>query len=76
MTRVTTKWQDLSSRTQRFILISASFEMVLKVAALADLARRPAEQVRGSKPRWAAAIILINSLGAVPIVYFRNGRRT
>ena len=76
MNRVTTKWQDLSPRTQRFILISASFEMVLKVAALADLARRPAEQVRGSKPRWAAAIILINSLGAVPIVYFRNGRRT
>jgi hypothetical protein len=31
--------------------------------------------VRGSKPRWAAAILIINSFGAVPIGYFAVGRR-
>jgi hypothetical protein len=57
------------------MLIGVTVEGVLKVAAIADLVRRPAEQVRGSKARWATAIILINSGGAVPIAYFRSGRR-
>ena len=73
---VTKKWQDLSPRTRQLIVIGSAFEGVLKIAALADLLRRPPEEVRGSKSRWAAAIILINSLGAVPIIYVRRGRRT
>jgi len=51
------------------------FEGVLKVAALTDLARRPASEVRGSKLRWALAVTLVNSVGAVPIAYFVRGRR-
>jgi hypothetical protein len=31
--------------------------------------------VHGSKARWATAIVLINSFGAVPIGYFVRGRR-
>ena len=50
-------------------------EGVLKIAALVDLVRRPARQVRGSKPVWAAAIALVNAAGAVPIAYFLRGRR-
>jgi hypothetical protein len=73
---MTRKWHDLSPRARRLILIGGAFEGVLKIAALADLARRPPEDVRGSKSTWAAAIILINSVGAVPIIYFRNGRRS
>lgn len=69
------RWDELSPRTRRLIVIGATFEGVLKVAALVDLARRPAGEVRGSKPRWAAAIVLVNSLGAVPIAYFGYGRR-
>jgi hypothetical protein len=50
-------------------------EAGLKIAALIDLARRPARQVRGSKRWWAVAITFINAAGAVPIVYFLRGRR-
>ena len=69
------KWNELSSRTRRLIIAGGVFEGVLKVAALIDLARRPAGEVRGSKLRWALAVTLINSLGAVPVAYFVYGRR-
>lgn len=68
-------WHELDARTRRAVLAGVAFEGTLKVAALIDLARRPASQVRGSKLRWAAAIVLINSAGAVPIAYFTRGRR-
>lgn len=69
------RWSDLSPGARRFVLVGGAVEGVLKVAALADLARRPAEQVRGPKVSWAAAIVLVNSVGAVPIAYFVYGRR-
>ena len=68
-------WSELSPRTRRLILIGAVFEGALKTAALIDLRRRPAADIRGSKGRWAAAIVLINTVGGVPIIYFRYGRR-
>jgi len=43
----------------------------LAATAWADLASRPAEQVNGSKAKWAA-IIAINFFG--PFAYFRWGR--
>jgi hypothetical protein len=54
---------------------AATIDGALKIAALVDLARRPSDQVRGSKARWAAAVSLTNSFGAVPIAYFVWGRR-
>jgi hypothetical protein len=69
------RWNELSPRTRRIIIVGAAFEGLLKIAALIDLVRRPAAQIRGTKPRWAAAIVLINSVGAVPIAYFTRGRR-
>lgn len=69
------RWDELDPRTRQLIVAGALFEGTLKVAALIDLARRPASEVRGSKARWAAAIVLINSVGAVPIAYFLRGRR-
>ena len=69
------KWNELSSRTRRLIIAGGVFEGVLKVAALIDLARRPASEVRGSKLRWSLAVTLINSVGAVPVAYFAYGRR-
>lgn len=71
----TKKWSELSPRTRRFIIVTGAIEGALKVVALVDLARRPAEQVRGSKAGWAASIVLINSLGVVPISYFVFGRK-
>jgi type II secretory pathway component PulM len=71
---VATRWSDLSPRSRRLILIGGAFEGLLKIAALVDLARRPRAEVRGSKARWAAAIVLTNSLGVVPVTYFVYGR--
>lgn len=70
------RWSDLSERSRRMIVAGAVFEGVLKLLALIDLVRRPAGEIRGSKWAWATAVLLVNSVGAVPIAYFRYGRRT
>jgi hypothetical protein len=69
------KWADLSPQYQRLIMIGAAIEGLLKAVALADLARRPAAQVRGPKPLWAVVLTLVNSVGAAPIAYWLYGRR-
>jgi hypothetical protein len=68
-------WNELSPRARRWIVVGGLFEATLKAAALTDLVRRPQSQVRGSKLWWAVAIVLVNSVGAVPIGYFTWGRR-
>lgn len=68
-------WNDLDPNVRRNLLIAAGVEGVLKVAALVDLARRPQHGVRGSKGRWAAALVLVNSGGALPLYYFARVRR-
>jgi hypothetical protein len=69
------KWNELSPQTRRLVIAGGVFDGVLKFAALIDLVRRPASEVRGSKARWALAVTLINSVGAVPVTYFACGRR-
>jgi hypothetical protein len=69
------KWADLSPRQRRLIMVGAAVESVLKAAALADLARRPAEQVRGPKPMWALILTLVNAVGVAPAAYWLIGRR-
>jgi hypothetical protein len=67
-------WNDLSPRTRKLIIVGAVAEAGLKAAALLDLKRRPADQVRGSKRAWASAMFL-NSAGLIPLSYFVFGRR-
>ena len=69
------QWGDLPPRTRQLIIAGAAFEVPLKVAALIDLKRRPASQVRGPKWLWAVVVVLVNSVGGVPISYFLFGRR-
>jgi hypothetical protein len=69
-------WSDLDEGTRRFIVVSGVVEGLLKIAALTDLARRPAAQVRGRKWVWAVVLVLVNSVGLAPLVYFLAGRRT
>jgi hypothetical protein len=71
-----TKWKDLSPRTRGLLSVAAAVEAGLKIAALIDLKRRPAAQVRGPKWAWGLAITVANSAGAVPILYLVRGRRT
>ena len=70
------RWSDLSEGTRRLIIAGAALEGVLKLLALIDLKRRPADRIRGSKAKWASAVVLVNSVGAVPLAYFLRGRRT
>ncbi len=68
------RWLTLSPRTRRVVVALASIEGALKVVALIDLARRPSAQVRGPKVLWAAAIVLVNSAGALPLAYLTRAR--
>jgi Family of unknown function (DUF5652) len=70
------RWSQLSPRARRVIVVSSAIEGALKIAALIDLARRPASAVRGSKAAWVVSVSLVNSLGVLPIVYFVRGRRS
>ncbi|WP_067865229.1 DUF5652 family protein [Nocardia shimofusensis] len=69
------KWKDLSVRSRRLIVVTTVLEAILKIAALVDIARRPEAEIRGSKRKWATAVVLVNSVGAVPLAYFLFGRR-
>jgi hypothetical protein len=69
------RWSELSERNRRLLLLGTAFEGVLKIAALVDLRRRPAAEVRGRKWVWATGITLANSVGVVPVSYFLFGRR-
>jgi len=69
------RWNDLSPGSRKLIIGVAVAESILKGAALIDLKRRPANQVRGPKWLWAPVIALVNSAGIVSISYFVFGRR-
>ena len=69
------QWSDLSERTRRLLTITAVAEGILKLAALIDLKRRPASQVRGPKWLWATVLTVVSSAGVVPLSYFVFGRR-
>ena len=69
------QWSDLSPRTRRVLTVAAVVEGILKLAALNDLRRRPASQVRGPRWLWATAVAVVSSAGVVPISYFVLGRR-
>lgn len=65
-------WSDLSSRKRALIVAGGAVQFVLLGAALADLRRRPEDQINGSKRLWTAASF-VNFVG--PLAYFRFGRR-
>jgi hypothetical protein len=69
------RWAELSPSRRRLVIVAAAVEGLMKAVALADLARRPAAEVRGPKPLWALALTLLNSVGAAPIAYWLYGRR-
>ncbi len=69
------QWSDLSERSRRLIIVAAVAEGCLKAAALVDIKRRPASQIRGRKWIWAVVVVIVNSFGAAPLSYFIFGRR-
>ena len=69
------RWSDLSEGTRRLIIVTAVAESILKGAALIDIKRRPASEIRGPKWLWAPVVAVVNSAGVVPVAYFVFGRR-
>ena len=67
------QWSDFSGGQQAAILIGSAIEVALTTIALADLARRPRAQVRGSKFVWVLGCV-IQPFG--PIAYLAIGRRS
>jgi hypothetical protein len=69
------RWSELSENTRRLLVIVGVADAILKLAALIDLRRRPASQVRGPRWLWASSMTVVSSAGALPISYFVFGRR-
>ena len=66
------KWSELSQGQRRLIVAAAVVEVVLLAAALIDIKRRPADQIKGSKRMWTS-LAFVNIVG--PLAYFIFGRR-
>ena len=66
------KWSDLSGAQKGAVVLAGMVQLGLLAAALLDIYRRPAEEVRGDKRLWAVAAF-VNFVG--PISYFLFGRR-
>ncbi len=66
------KWSERSKGSRRLIVGLGIVEVALLVATLADLKRRPADQIKGPKWMWAG-LAFVNIIG--PVSYFAFGRR-
>lgn len=66
------QWSDLSPQKRATISIVGLVQVALLAAALIDIRRRPAEQIKGSKKLWTL-VAFINFAG--PIAYFVFGRK-
>ena len=66
------KWSDLTAREKAPFVLRGIVQVALLAAALADIRRRPAEEINGSKWLWSA-VALVNFVGIGPIAYFLFG---
>lgn len=66
------RWGDLSSTQRKAVVLSGVVQLGLLAAALADIYRRPAQEIRGDKRLWAV-VAFVNFVG--PVLYFLFGRR-
>lgn len=66
------KQKQIDPRLRVPLALLSVVQVALTVAALLDLRGRDADEIRGSKPAWAAASF-VNFVG--PIAYFTFGRR-
>jgi hypothetical protein len=66
------RWSELSQGKRRLVVVAGVVEFVLLAAALIDIKRRPADQIKGSKRMWRS-LAFVNIVG--PLAYFTFGRR-
>ena len=66
------KWSEMSIPARVGFVIMGLIQVSLLIAALADIRRRPAAEINGSKALWTG-LVFINTVG--PIAYFVKGRK-
>jgi hypothetical protein len=67
-------WSDLTTKQKATFVLRGIVQFTLLAAALADIYRHPAEEIRGSRWLWSL-VVLVYFLGIGPIVYFTFGRK-
>jgi len=67
-------WSDLTARERIPFVARGIIQVALLAAALADIYRRPAEEIRGSRWLWSM-VALVNFMGIGPICYFAFGQK-
>ena len=72
MSSMKKRWSDLTPGQKRAVCVAGALEAAATVAAWRDLAKRPAEDVRGPKAVWRLASV-VQPVG--PLAYFAVGRR-
>jgi len=65
-------WNELTTGQRTRVVSLAAVQIALQTAAIRDITKRPADQIKGPKAAWVAGTF-INFFG--PIVYFAFGRR-
>jgi hypothetical protein len=68
------RWSSLTARERTPFVLRGIFQVALLEAALADIYRRPVEEIRGRKWLWSV-VALVNFMGIGPIAYFAFGRK-
>ncbi len=68
------KKKQLTGAKRVVAIAVGTLDTGLRAWALADLARRPAWEIRGNKKLWAGALTIVSSAGVLPAVYLRWGR--
>ena len=68
------QWSDLTAREKAPFVLRGVVQFALLAAALADIYRRPAEEIRGSKWLWSM-MAFVNFMGIGPTAYFLFGRK-
>jgi hypothetical protein len=72
MARTKKHWRDLTTTQRIRLVLSGAIQCTLLVAALTDLRRRPAKEIKGGKRLWTA-LVFVNFIG--PLAYFFVGRK-
>jgi hypothetical protein len=65
-------WPDFTPAQRKKIILQSAVQLSLLIAALLDLHRRPAEEIKGSKKMWQG-LVFVSYIG--PIAYFLFGRK-
>ena len=66
------RWQDLTVVEKIGVGLMGAVQLMLLLAALWDIRRQPADEIKGGKGWWIAAVF-VNFVG--PISYFLFGKR-